>query len=71
MKNALLIQNCGWTTGHLAPVDPRHLIFSIWSTTQHYADFSAQVEVLLDTGSEARLGAEEYLMTLFTRLLRP
>lgn len=58
-------------TGHLAPVDPRHLIFSIWSTTQHYADFSAQVEVLLETGSEARLGAEEYLMTLFTRLLRP
>lgn len=26
-------------TGKLAPVDPAHLIFSIWSTTQHYADF--------------------------------
>ena len=25
--------------GKLAPVDPYHLIFMIWATTQHYADF--------------------------------
>ncbi len=29
--------------GKMAAVDPQHLIFMIWSTTQHYADFETQV----------------------------
>ncbi|MGF6292398.1 TetR/AcrR family transcriptional regulator [Paraburkholderia youngii] len=29
--------------GLLAPVDPRTLLFMIWATTQHYADFEAQI----------------------------
>jgi TetR/AcrR family transcriptional regulator len=29
--------------GKMDPVDPYHLIFLIWSTTQHYADFDMQV----------------------------
>ena len=33
--------------GRLAPCDPRHLLFAIWSTTQHYADFSVQVRHVL------------------------
>ena len=33
--------------GRLAPCDPRHLLFAIWSTTQHYADFIAQVRHVL------------------------
>jgi len=32
--------------GRLRPVDPKHLIFTIWATTQHYADFSAQIRLL-------------------------
>lgn len=32
--------------GKLAPVDPHHLIFMIWATTQHYADFATQVEAV-------------------------
>ena len=32
--------------GRIAPVDPLHLIFAIWAVTQHYADFSTQVEAL-------------------------
>jgi TetR/AcrR family transcriptional regulator len=32
--------------GRLAPVDPHHLIFTIWATTQHYADFAAQIRTL-------------------------
>lgn len=35
--------------GKLKQVDPHHLIFSIWSVTQHYADFAVQIECLLDT----------------------
>jgi len=33
--------------GRIAPVDPYHLIFTIWATTQHYADFDAQVHAVL------------------------
>ena len=29
--------------GKMKPVDPEHLLFMIWSTTQHYADFDTQV----------------------------
>ena len=33
-------------SGRLAPVDPQHLLFMLWATTQHYADFAVQVEAL-------------------------
>ena len=32
--------------GRLAPVDPQHLLFMLWATTQHYADFAVQVEAM-------------------------
>ena len=34
--------------GRMAPVDPVHLIFLIWSSTQHYADFQAQILIIED-----------------------
>lgn len=37
--------------GKLAPVNPRTLFFMIWGTTQHYADFEAQIKAL--NGGEA------------------
>ncbi len=43
-KSAII---AGWVdSGKLAAVDPHHLIFMIWAATQHYADFSAQVEAV-------------------------
>lgn len=36
--------------GKMRRVDPVHLIFTIWATTQHYADFSVQIKAL--TGSD-------------------
>jgi TetR/AcrR family transcriptional regulator len=37
----------GWVdAGRLAPVDPTHLLFMLWATTQHYADFAVQVQAL-------------------------
>ncbi|WP_298969511.1 TetR family transcriptional regulator C-terminal domain-containing protein [uncultured Roseobacter sp.] len=57
--------------GSLTTVDPRHLIFSIWATTQHYADFAAQVQVLLRDDPNGHEGAAQYLEAMFTRLLRP
>jgi TetR/AcrR family transcriptional regulator len=56
--------------GKLAKVDPRHLIFSIWSTTQHYADFEAQIDVLMPKRSKED-GATAYLSAMFTKLLAP
>ena len=32
--------------GKLAAVEPHHLIFMLWATTQHYADFASQVEAV-------------------------
>lgn len=37
----------------LAPIDPYHLIFTIWAVTQHYADFAVQVSALLGARTEA------------------
>jgi TetR/AcrR family transcriptional regulator len=37
----------GWIAqGRMRPVDPKHFIFAIWATTQHYADFSTQIEAI-------------------------
>ena len=37
----------GWIEdGKLAPIDPKALMYMIWATTQHYADFGAQIEIL-------------------------
>ncbi len=38
----------GWiATKRMAPVDPIHLFFVIWATTQTYADFDVQVAAVL------------------------
>jgi TetR/AcrR family transcriptional regulator len=34
--------------GRMAPVDPKHLFFTIWAATQTYADFDSQVCAVLD-----------------------
>jgi TetR/AcrR family transcriptional regulator len=34
--------------GKMAPIDPRHLLYMLWATTQHYADFGHQIETLND-----------------------
>ena len=50
----------GWVAaGRLAPVDPYHLIFMIWATTQHYADFEVQIRAILG----ARVGRPEHFET--------
>jgi TetR/AcrR family transcriptional regulator len=55
--------------GKLSKVDPEHLIYSIWATTQHYADFEAQITVL--SGAVDIEGAEAFLTNLYTKLLTP
>ncbi len=38
--------------GRMAPVDPYHLIFMVWATTQHYADFEFQVRAVLGEAAD-------------------
>lgn len=57
--------------GRIARLVPQHLIFSIWSLTQHYADFDVQVRAVLGEGHDPFAEAGTFLETLFTRLLAP
>ena len=65
----------GWIkSGKIRPTDPYHLIFSIWATTQHYADFDVQVRAVLgpDRGGAGRFeDAARFLEGLFLDGLRP
>ena len=56
--------------GRMAPVDPRHLFFTIWAATQTYADFEAQVCAVLDVEQldDPQIGAAtRHLKTLLLR----
>ncbi|MCM2291050.1 TetR family transcriptional regulator C-terminal domain-containing protein [Allorhizobium sp. BGMRC 0089] len=55
--------------GKIRRCEPYHLIFSIWATTQHYADFDVQVGAVLGPAyGEGRFeDAARFLETLFLR----
>jgi len=60
--------------GRLAPIDPHHLIFSIWATTQHYADFDVQIRAVLGERADGDAhfdDARNFLDALFLDGLRP
>jgi len=56
--------------GRLAPVDSMHLFFTIWASTQTYADFEVQVCALLGRASlngEAQERATQHVVSLILR----
>lgn len=58
--------------GKIAPVDPYHLFYSIWATTQHYADFEVQIDELSPKKKTNLFGdAEAYLTNMYQRMLTP
>lgn len=60
----------GWMdAGKIAQTHPYHLLFSIWSLTQHYADFEVQVKTVLGGPVDPYPDAELYLENLFSKLL--
>jgi len=62
----------GWIdAGRLNAIDPYHLIFAIWATTQHYADFEVQVGAILGNRAHAMKDAEAALLALFIDGMRP
>jgi len=65
----------GWMDeGKLNKSDPRHLLFAIWATTQHYADFDVQVRAVLgkdENTSDHFEDAAKFLEDLFCKGLKP
>jgi TetR/AcrR family transcriptional regulator len=56
-EKARIIQ--GWMDqGKLVQTNPHHLLFAIWATTQHYADFDVQVRAILGRRSEEEPGGK-------------
>lgn len=68
-KDAELVQE--WVKdGKIDPVDPYHLFFMIWASTQSYADFSSQMLLVLDKeelDSEVFRAAEKTLVTIILK----
>ncbi len=61
----------GWIErGALSAVDPHHLIFSIWATTQHYADFATQIEAITGKSLQDPAYFEATCANICTLLLR-
>ena len=57
-------------TGRIGPVDPHHLIFSVWALTQHYADFDVQVRTIMG-GADPYPAAEAWLERVIGAVLEP
>lgn len=57
-------------SGQMRNVDPYNLIFLIWSTTQHYADFETQILTVMNRGEYEEDDAEKVTQFLTDFILR-
>lgn len=55
--------------GKIHNVNAEYLLFQIWSTTQHYADFSSQITLLRDTDEFGKKDYDEASRYLVTSIL--
>lgn len=71
VEKSAIIQ--GWLdAGKITALDPNHLLFSIWATTQHYADFDVQVRgILRPVKDEHFTDAAVFLEQFYRRALTP
>lgn len=56
--------------GKMDPIDPMHLIFLIWSSTQHYADFSDQIRRITGQRRVTKDDIERGMDTLIRVILK-
>ena len=65
----------GWMAqGRIAPVNATHLLFAIWAMTQSYADFSAQMALVLNRKQLQKKDfdeAEETIVEMVLAAIRP
>ena len=45
--------------GKMAPINPEHLLYMLWATTQHYADFASQICLFTGKSSLKKADFEE------------
>lgn len=57
-------------TNQIGPVEPSHLLYMIWASTQHYADFDYQVELLNDDQPLSDLQFEKAVQSVTSVILR-
>jgi len=61
-------------SGRMAPVDPYQFLYSLWATTQHFADFATQIEALSGRTLDDPVFFEEsvaHVSQLFLARIRP
>jgi TetR/AcrR family transcriptional regulator len=56
--------------GKMAAVNPEHLLYMLWATTQHYADFGHQIETLNDGKPLTERQWQEAKTSVKTMILR-
>jgi TetR/AcrR family transcriptional regulator len=56
--------------GLVAPLDPKALLFMIWATTQHYADFESQIRALAGKRALSAKGFEASTEEVVRLILR-
>lgn len=69
VENKVAVIQAWIDAGKLAPVEPHHLIFSLWATTQHYADFRVQIEAVAGRTLDDPTFFEEALQSLQSLIL--
>jgi TetR/AcrR family transcriptional regulator len=60
--------------GRIAPVNATHLLFAIWAMTQSYADFAAQMALVLDRRQLLKKDfdeAEDTIVAMVLAAVRP
>ena len=61
-------------SGRMASVDPYQFLYSLWATTQHFADFATQIEALSGRTLDDPAFLEEsvaHVTELFLARIRP
>ena len=58
-EERVLVINRWIEDGKIRPVSGRHLLYAIWATTQHYADFQHQISTLNDGNALSEAQWEE------------
>lgn len=56
--------------GKILPIEPKYLLYMIWATTQHYADFGHQITTLNDGKELSDRQWEEAKRTVTEIILR-
>lgn len=57
-------------SGEMVNVDPVHLVFLIWSSTQHYADFETQILTIMNRAEYEEEDVEQVIAFLSDIILR-